>query len=245
MDQDYAPGPAADGYPPREGPPLARSYGYHEEPRGPDTSYMPPQQHIQTGPPRYDSPVGGYAPLVAQDPHQPVYGSGPVAPQGYTSAAAPPVDRQPYYPQQQHPVRQAPVQQQYADPPQYTQEPAYSAGSGPFVGGPQGGYSDRAPVQAPRGGYAQSAPMAVPHHRGEEYDPAYPGPSRAQAYSTQPRQSQSVPVSHGGVSHDGHAPRGGARGGGPAQQWAPSPREQSYGGPTHGSGIVDAGVIPG
>jgi len=237
VDQEYAPGLAPDGYIPRDAPPLSRSHGYSEDPRGPDSAYMPPQ-HVQSVPPRYDSPMGGYAPPVAQDPHQPVYGSGPVAPQGYTTAAAPPVERQPYYPQQQQPARQAPVQQ-YAEPsPQYAREPAYSAGPGTFAGGSQGGYIDGPPVQATRGGYAQSAPAPAPRHRGEEYDPAYPGPSRAQGYSGQARPSPNAPIAHGGVSHEGHVPRGGPRGGGPSQQWAPSPREQSYSAAPHASGSV-------
>ena len=239
--QDYAPGLATDGFPdPRDAPPLSRSHGYSEDPRGPDSAYMPPQ-HVQSVPPRYNSPMGGYAPPVVQDHHQPVYGSGPVAPQGYTTAAAAPVERQPYYPQQQQPTRQAPVQQQYAEPsPQYAREPVYSAGPGTFAGGSQGGYIDGPPVQATRGGYAQSAPAPAPRHRGEEYDPAYPGPSRAQGYSGQVRPSPNAPIVHGGVSHghEGHVPRGGPRGGAPSQQWAPSPREQSYSAAPHGSGIV-------
>lgn len=202
---------------------------------------MQPQQHVQSGPPRYDSPVGGYAPPVVQDPHQPVYGSGPVAPQGYTTSAAPPVDRQPYYPQQQQPVRQAPVQQQqYADAPQYGREPAYSSGAASYAGGQQGGYMDTPPAQAPRGGYAQNLPVSAQRHRGEEYDPAYPGSGRAQGYAAQARPSPNAPLNHGGVSHDTHTPRGGVRGGGPSQQWAPSPREPSYGGAPHGgSGMPD------
>ncbi|KAA6417575.1 MAG: hypothetical protein FRX49_12450, partial [Trebouxia sp. A1-2] len=235
MDQVYAHGPATDGYNLRDAPPLSRSHGYSEDPRGPDSAYTPPQ-HVQTVPPRYDSPMGGYAPPVAQDPHQPVYGSGPVAPQGYTTAA-PQVERQPYYPQQQQPTRQAPAQQQYAEPsPQYAREPVYSAGPGTFAGGSQGGYIDGPPVQAARGGYAQNATATAPRHRGEEYDPAYLGPSRAQGYSGQVRPSLNAPIVRGGVSHEAHVPRGGPRGSAPSQQWAPSPREQSYSAAPHGSG---------
>lgn len=230
-EQEYAPGLAPDGYMPRDAPAASRSHSYPE-----DQAYLPPQQHVQSVPPRYDSPMGGYAPPVAQDPHQPVYGSGPVAAQGYTTAA-PSVDRQPYYPPQQRPARQAPVQhQQYSNAPQYTKDPIYSSGPAPFAGGSQLDYMDAPPAQVPRGGYTQNAPLSASHHRSEEYDPAYPGSSRAHSYSAQTRPAPNAPVSHGGVSHDAHASRGGVRGGAPSQQWAPSPREPSYGGTPHGSG---------
>ena len=102
---------------------------------------------------------------------------------------------------------------------------------------------DAPPAQVPRGGYTQNAPLSASHHRSEEYDPAYPGSSRAHSYSAQTRPAPNAPVSHGGVSHDAHASRGGVRGGAPSQQWAPSPREPSYGGTPHGSGTVIHAVV--
>lgn len=234
MDQEYAPGLAPDSYIPRDPLPPSRSHGYPEDPRGPDPGYMPPQQHAQSAPPRYDSPMPGYAPPLAQEPHQPVYGSGAAPMQGYTSTA-PPAERQPYYPQQQQqgPARQVPVQQQpqYADPPQYAREPAYSSAPGGY-GPAQGGYMDTPPAQGPRGGYSQNGPVSAPRHRSNEYDPGYSG--RDQGYPSQSRPLSNPPISHGGMSHDAHAPRGAPRG---AQAWAPSPRETSYGGTPHGSGM--------
>ena len=231
MDSGYAPGLAPDSYNPRDAPPPSKSHGYPEDSRGMDPGYVPPQQHPQSAPPRYDSPMPAYAPPLAQEPHQPVYGSGAAPMQGYTSNA-PPADRQPYYPrqQQQGPARQAPVQQQpqYADPPQqYSREPAYSSAPGGY-GSAQVGYLDTPPAPGPRGGYSQNAPVSAPRHRSND-DPGYPGPGRNQGFPSQSRALSNAPV-----SHDVHAPRGAPRG---TQAWAPSPRETSYGGTPHGSGM--------
>lgn len=234
-EQEYAPGLAPDAYLPRDAPPLSRSHTYHEEPRGGDPSYMPPQ-HAQSAPPRYDSPMPGYAPPLAQEPHQPVYGSGAAPMQGYTSTAPAPIERQPYYPPQQQPHQQggpSQQQQQYADGSGYGREPAYSSAPCGYAA-PQGGYMDNPPALTPRGGYSQTAPVSVPRHRSDEYDPGYSG--RSQGYGAQGRPLSTAPVSHGGVSHDAGRPRAAPRGG--SQAWAPSPREAAYVGAPHVSGML-------
>lgn len=236
VEQEYAPGLAPDGYLPRDAPPLNRSHAYPEEPRGGDPSYLPPQQHAQSAPPRYDSPMPGYAPPLGPDSHQPVYGSGAAAPmQGYASTA-PQVERQPYYPPQQQGHQQGPPlqQQPYADAPAYGREPAYSSAPSGYAG-PQGGYLDNPPAMPPRGGYSQNAPVSIPRHRSDDYDPGYSGSGRSQGYASQGRPLSNAPGGHGGVSHDAGGARGPPRGG--TQAWAPSPRETSYGGTPHGSGI--------
>ncbi|KAL3155779.1 hypothetical protein ABBQ32_012794 [Trebouxia sp. C0010 RCD-2024] len=233
-EQDYAPGLAPDAYLPRDAPPLSRPHTYREEPRGDDPSYMPPQHVTQSAPPTYDSPMPGYAGPLAQEPHQPVYGSGAAPMQGYTSTAPAPVDRQPYYPPQQQPHQQGPPaqqQQQYTDGPGYGREPAYSSAPSGYAA-PQGGYIDNPPASIPRGGYSQTAPVSVPRHRSDEYDPGYSG--RSQGYAAQGRPLATAPVSHGGLSHDAGGPRAPSRGGN--QAWAPSPREAAYVGAPQGSG---------
>ena len=237
MEEDYAPGLAPAGYLPRDDPPPNRSHAYPVEPRGCDPSYLPPQQHAQSAPPRYDSPMPAYAPPLGPDSHQPVYGSGAAAPmQGYTSTA-PPVERQPYYPPQQQGHQQgAPVQQQpYGDAPAYGREPPYSSAPSGYAG-PQGGYMDTPPAAAPRGGYPQNAPVSVPRHRSDDYDPGYSGSGRSQGYASQGRPLANPPVNHGGVGHEASGPRGAPRGGN--QAWAPSPRETSYGSTPDGSGTL-------
>lgn len=235
-EQDYAPGLAPDAYLPRDAPPLSRPHTYREEPRGDDPSYMPPQHVTQSAPPTYDSPMPGYAGPLAQEPHQPVYGSGAAPMQGYTSTAPAPVDRQPYYPPQQQPHQQGPPaqqQQQYTDGPGYGREPAYSSAPSGYAA-PQGGYIDNPPASIPRGGYSQTAPVSVPRHRSDEYDPGYSG--RSQGYAAQGRPLATAPVSHGGLSHDAGGPRAPSRGGN--QAWAPSPREAAYVGAPQGSGML-------
>lgn len=233
MEQEYAPGLAPDGYLPRDAPPPNRSHAYPDEPRGGHPGYLPNQQHAQSAPPRYDSPMPGYAPPLGPDSHQPVYGSGAAAPmQGYTSTA-PPVEQQPYYPPQQQGHQQAaPVQQPYGDAPAYSREPAYSSAPSGYAG-PQGGYMDTPPAAA-QGGYSQNAPVSVPRHRSDDYAPGYSGSGRSQGYASQGRPLSNAPVNHGGVGHEANGPRGAPRG--TNQAWAPSPRE-TYGGTPHGSGM--------
>lgn len=198
---------------------------------------MPPQQHAQSAPARYDSPMPGYAPPLAQEPHQPVYGSGAAPMQGYTSTAPAPVERQPYYPPQQQPHQQGvpAQQQQYADAPGYGREPAYSSGPSGYAA-PQGGFVDTPSASATRGGYSQPAPVSAPRHRSDEYAPAYSG--RSQGYASQGRALSTAPVNHGGVGHDAGGVRAPPRGG--SQAWAPSPREAAYVGAPHGSGMLQS-----